>query len=495
VSDASPEERMGFVERVLLAPDGTPLGERLDDWQRQDLAAATAGDRHVWWERPRTHSKTEDAAAVALTDLVLGPPGQRIPLAATDTDQAALVLDSLRQFVARSPLLSGSLRVLRREVVYDSRDSSVEVLPADSAGSWGWRPSLVVCDELSQWRTPAHEDFFWSLWSALGKVKGARILVCLTAHWDRTGLAWRVRKQVRRDPRWAFSRRAQCASWIRPEFLDEQRRLLPDHLFRMLHLNEWTQVGGSFFTWQEIDGIFTGAPARGDGPVAVGVDLGLTRDRTAVAVVRLHAPGRHRWPLVMPDGTRHAPYGTAPSPDEPTVAVEDLLTWTPRGGTKVDLTDVEEHVARIARALGAVVVVDAYQAALLAQRLRGRGLNVEEVAFTTTSRRDIYATLFDLVRRGCLKSIRHEGLREELSNLEVIASGTSWRPDHPSGGHDDLAIAVGLGAWNLARHYRAPFPQFYERIGRADRIGGPRIDAADIRRRMEEPQVVRARQV
>lgn len=77
-----------------------------------------------------------------------------------------------------------------------------------------------------------------------------------TAHWDRTGLCWQLREKVEHDPAWHFSVHSQCASWIRPEFLEEQRRLLPDHLFRMLHLNEWTTVGAEFLTWDEIEAVF-----------------------------------------------------------------------------------------------------------------------------------------------------------------------------------------------------------------------------------------------
>src|SRR3972149_5428667 len=152
-----------FVERVLTRADGTPLGQRLDSWQRQDFAVALRTTKHLWRELPRGHSKTQDAGAVALATLVLGAPGQRIFFAATDADQAALAFDSLRGFVRRSPLLSNALRVLRREVVYEEHDSIVTVLSADAASSWGLRPSLVVADEVAQWRTPAHEEFFWSL--------------------------------------------------------------------------------------------------------------------------------------------------------------------------------------------------------------------------------------------------------------------------------------------------------------------------------------------
>lgn len=142
---------------------------------------------------------------------------------------------------------------------YERRDNVATVLAADADSSWGLRPSRVVVDEFSWGRTDAHREFFWSLWSALGKVRGARILVATTAHWDRNGLCWQVCEQVKDDPAWHFSVRGQCASWVSPTFLEEQRRLLPAYLYEMLHANRWTQAGAEFLTWDEIDAIFDSA--------------------------------------------------------------------------------------------------------------------------------------------------------------------------------------------------------------------------------------------
>jgi hypothetical protein len=228
---------LAFFRDRLTHPDGRSYGDCLDAWQREDFERAFYDHQHhVWWERPRGHSKTMDAGAVGLFH-ILATPGARAYLTACDRDQAALCFDSLAGFVRRSEELSSLVRVGRFEVSSPRTDALLTVLAADAPGSWGLRPSLVVADELSAWRGQAAEEFFWSLYSSLGKMPG-RMLVATTAGWDRASLAWKLREAIREDPAWIFSRRAQCASWVAADFLEAQRRVLPEHVFQMLHMNE-----------------------------------------------------------------------------------------------------------------------------------------------------------------------------------------------------------------------------------------------------------------
>ncbi|MCH7716529.1 MAG: hypothetical protein IH876_10395 [Gemmatimonadetes bacterium] len=120
-----------FLEDVLTLPDGRSYGASLDGWQREDFAAAFGANKHVWWERPRGHSKTMDGGAFALHHLLSGV-GRRVFLGATDKDQAALAHDSLRGFIQRSELLQASLKVDRWKITARSTDSTLEVLDADA---------------------------------------------------------------------------------------------------------------------------------------------------------------------------------------------------------------------------------------------------------------------------------------------------------------------------------------------------------------------------
>src|SRR5262249_8459005 len=104
----------------------------------------------------------------------------------------------------------------------------------------------------------------------------------------------------------------------------------------------------------------------------------------------------------------------------------------------------------LATKFGANIVLDPWQGALMAQRLRARGLTVEEQAFTAESRRKLFGTLLDLVRTGRLRCQPHEELRRELLGLEVEETASGWRVDHRVGRHDDHVVAVALACSRAA---------------------------------------------
>lgn len=413
---------LAFLADVLTLPDGKSYGASLDAWQREDFGAAFGTSCHLWWERPRGHSKTMDAAAFALHHL-LSAPGRRAYFAAVDRDQAALAHDSLRGFIRRTPLLRDALKVDRWRVTAPSTGSVLEVLSADAASSWGLRPSLVVADELSMWRGDGAEEFFWSLFSALGKVPDARMLVSTTAGWDRTSLCWKLREQIESDPAWAFSRRGQCASWVSADFLEQQRRILPEHVYRRLHGNEWTEAGGAYLTYAEVESIFGAERVLScqEREHYLGLDIGLSGDATAASV--LHREGE-------------------------AVLVHDLVSWQGTRSDKVRLEDVEAWVLDAAqhRYSGAVLHADPWQAVGLLQRLGGAGVRCEEATFSQQYRGHLFQNLLELVRGGRLRCFPHETLRDELLSLEFREVGGSLRVDHPSGGHDDHAVAVAVAA-------------------------------------------------
>lgn len=412
---------LSFLEDVLTLPDRRSYGASLDGWQRDDFAAAFGG-QHVWWERPRGCSKTMDAAAFALHHM-LSAQGRRIYFAAVDRDQAALAHDSLRSFISRSPLLREALKVDRWKITARSTDSTLEVLAADAASSWGLRPSLVIADELSQWRGEPAEELFYSLYSALGKVPGARMMIVTTAGWDRTSLCWKLREQVKDDPAWVFSRIGQCASWVSPDFLEQQRRLLPEHVYRRLHENQWVESGGAYLTYAEVERIFAGERVMEcqSGAHYLGLDVGLSGAATAACV--LHREG---------DG----------------VVVHDFATWQGTQAAKVRLADVEEWIkdAAVRRYSGAVLAADPWQAVSTLQRLRDVGVRCEEATFTQQYRGHLFQNLLELVRGQNLKCFPHEVLKDELLALEFREIGGNLRVDHPSGGRDDHAVALAVAA-------------------------------------------------
>jgi hypothetical protein len=88
------------------------------------------------------------------------------------------------------------------------------------------------------------------------------------------------------------------------------------------------------------------------------------RWRTVVSVCHLE-------PVLAGDGSSRAER----------MVLDRMLTWTPHGGGRVSLSEVEDAVYLAASSFGAPVVIDPWQAVGMAERLRGRGVFVEELSF------------------------------------------------------------------------------------------------------------------
>jgi len=117
----------------------------------------------------------------------------------------------------------------------------------------------------------------------------------------------------------------------------------------------------------------------------------------------------------------------------------------------------------------APLFVDPWQALLLLERLRGKGVDAREFPFTGGGRQKVFGTLLDVIRRRCLRSHPHPVLKQELLSLEVKESLSGYRVDHKSGGHDDATVAIGLALQGLPLGERGEY--FPEAVGSRDTAG------------------------
>jgi len=377
--------------------------------------------RHAYLGRPRGHSKTGDAGTEAVTELMLGDPGRELYCAAADEEQARTLLRDVVGKFRRNPLLGASVDITRNEITVRATGSRLRVLAADAPTAYGLRPNWIVCDELAWWKK---RDLWDALWSASVKNPKCRVIVITTAGWDFTSIVREVWEMARREENWYFSDRGPCAPpWIAAEDLEQQRRTLPGHVFARLHENRWVAGVGAYLTKDEVDGVFVDAIPAQAGPVAIGVDLGLSRDRSVIAVCR---------------GAEGA------------VWVERLFTYLPGPREeKVDLASVELAVRQAAVSYGGRVILDPWQAVFMEQRLAAKGIRAESFVFTPENRRKLFGTLLDLIRSGRLRCREHGELRKELLGLNVAETPGGWKVEHKGGAHDDHVVAVALAAQAL----------------------------------------------
>ncbi len=434
-----PDGALGIVGGLVLE-DGRRWGEAAFPWQSADARAVLdlVGPRRHFWTRPRGASKTTDAAGVAVAALLgQAPPAARGYVFAADRDQAGLLLDSIEGFVGRTPGLAGGLDVQAWKVVATRTGATLEILAADAASSWGLRPWFVVVSEFAAWPETQGPVRLWrSIFSALPKVPGSRLLVESNAG-DPAHFAAGVLERARRQPdRWRLSEIPGPTPWLDPADLAEQRAELPEWEFARLHENVWIESDDRLSSVDDLRACSTLSDwplaRRRDVPYLLTLDVGLKHDRTVCAVTH---------PEARQDAAGFR------------VVLDRMAAWQGSRRDPVSLDLVESYVLQAARDYQVSgILLDPYQAAQLAQRLRARGVRVDEFAFTAASVGRLGAALHTSIRDHALAlpPAEHEEpeaaeLHEELAHVRLRESSPGvYRLDHDHGRHDDRAVALAL---------------------------------------------------
>lgn len=419
------------VLAILPLEDGRRWIDAAHDWQREDALAVLDGRAPFnFLTRSRGSSKTGDEAAVATSVLVAADHRLRAYWLAADADQGRLAVDAIAGYVARTPSLAGRVEVQARRVVVPETGAVLEVLPADAPGAWGLTPHWVFVDELANWADgPAARRLWEAASSAVAKRPDARMVVLTTAS-SPDHFAHKILVHARGSELWRTSERHGPAPWMAADRLEEQRRRLPDAVFRQLFMNEWTSAAGSFLDPAVVDAAFCLEGPALDRPsgwetatYAAALDLGVVSDRTVLAV-------GHR------DGDR--------------VVLDRMVAWQGSRARPVDFAEVEAAIVEAHERFNFTLRLDPWQGLDLAQRLRGRGVPAEEFTFTASSKQRLAATLLSAINAGNLALYEADGLREELLGLRLVQSKSGlWSFDHRSGGHDDRAVALSLLAVSL----------------------------------------------
>jgi hypothetical protein len=193
-----PGGRMHFRTTQILLENGSRKGDHLDPFQIEDYDGL---DRrpHGLLLRPRGWDKSGCAGDEIVTDLVTGPPRQRLYALACDLGQIGLLKEDVGSKFRRNPLLRSLIKETATTITMKATDSRFEILPYDIAGMWGLRPSRVIIDEMSEF-PPKAEEAWTALWTASGKVANARMLIISTPGFSADSLLHRVRAMAEQNP-------------------------------------------------------------------------------------------------------------------------------------------------------------------------------------------------------------------------------------------------------------------------------------------------------
>ncbi|MHB8397808.1 MAG: terminase TerL endonuclease subunit [Candidatus Limnocylindrales bacterium] len=312
-----------FIEAFARHSKGEWAGQplRLARWQRglvNELMAAGAGGRRRhrigYIGLPRKNGKSTLGAALALYGLLAdGEPGAEVYSCAGDRRQAEIVFGEAKRMVEAEPELRSVVRVARYHL--EGPDHSIyRVLSADAALQQGLNPSFVIFDEVHVQPT---ED----LWNAMTLGSGTRrqplIVGLTTAGFDEATLAYRLYEYGRnleagvvddptfffawygappdapyRDPAtWALANPALSGpgAFLKADDFAAAVRTTTESPFRRFRLNQWTQSAEEWLPAGAWAACRSELELDRRLPIAVGIDLALTHDTTALVVAQRQA--------------------------------------------------------------------------------------------------------------------------------------------------------------------------------------------------------------
>jgi hypothetical protein len=442
VTEPTPDP-VAFVRQQIVLADGRRVGAALDDdqWIEEDVlapvferdAASLPRFRLVYLELPRGHWKSGGAAAIALTEAVLFPDTD-VVVAAADTDQARIVIENLDGYLSRNAGLGRRFKRKRDEFSVRENRSRIRVISSDAPTAWGLggthRRFRLICDELTVWKS---EDLWLALASATGKTPDVQTIVISNAGYSQSGWQWRVRESAgESDWGYLLSVDGVLASWITDEWIEQMRTLLPGPAFDRVIGNRWTSESGDFVSreqWRRcVDlGLAERSWTPAHGTVFVGLDLGLTHDRTALAAVYL---------------------------DKQTVVLDELQVWQGSREEPVEIASVERALVDLRRRHPRLrVLADPWQLKSSIQRLSAAGVSIEEHAFAPSAIAKLSSLLYEVISGATLRVFDDQQLEEEMLGLQVVQSPSGWRFDHRAQGYSDRAVALAM-ATRAAIRYR-----------------------------------------
>jgi len=309
---------------------GEPMA--LEDWQQEifdDVLSLDERHEPLWASvaivLPRKNGKTTMLAAYALYRLLEDGGQPEILLAAASDKQAGRLFDAVVSFVRQSPDLSDRLtiRAYIGEIVRKDGGGKILRMSSSPERLHGYNPSLVICDEVAQWRTPNLRKAWEALTTGGGARKQPQTFTISTAgeaserHGGILGRIIDGNEQMgevdRRDAltvsrnragktivfNWSARtvdpadtkavKAANPASWITEEFLARQAANpeLTTAAFLQLHACVWSDSEDQWFTLEQVEDAAVGATLKDGDKIALGFDGSERDDATALIACRL----------------------------------------------------------------------------------------------------------------------------------------------------------------------------------------------------------------
>ena len=407
------ERAVGFFRDCLVHTKGEWRGRPLTlaPWQANGIIRPLFG-----WKRgnvrryrtlfcmvPRKAGKSTLAAGIALYLLFCDDePAGEIYGAASDRQQAGIILEMAKAMVAASPALRSRAKVYARSIVVPATGSSYRVVSSDAYSAHGFSPSGIIFDEV---HTQPNRELFDALTTDMGARRQPLTVAISTAGYERESLCYQmyelssnVRDGLIKDDSLlpVISEAPQDSVWTAPE---TSRKAHPgigistteefiavecakalhlpsyENSFRRLLLNQWTGQETRWISMEQWDRNEHPLPDISGRECTAGLDLSTTTDLSCFC-------------LAVPDGrlAHLVPHFWAPAEQIRQRALRDQVpyeTWGRQGyiettpGASIDYGIIRARINEIAdRANNRTIAYDPWNATGLVKDLTADGFNM-----------------------------------------------------------------------------------------------------------------------
>lgn len=292
------------------------LDSNLAPFQKTIARAVFDAEREIVAVLPRGSAKSTTAALLAVHH-VLTTPRPSVYVGAGSREQAR-VIGRMIERLARHPALKNSgLQIRHDELRTGLRETVLQVVPADGARAHGWeRPTLLIGDEVWSWND-REPTLLGAMATSLIKNPQAKLVLISTAASTLDSQLGRLRARalalpdVQRDGarleargdglRWlewsvpddakpddlAIVKAANPAPWITKDALRQQRARVTTVEWAQFHQCRWGVGTGAWLPPGAWAACAADYEVEAGTEVIVGVDVGGSRDGTAVVAVDL----------------------------------------------------------------------------------------------------------------------------------------------------------------------------------------------------------------
>lgn len=422
--------------------DGSPLTRHVERYRRRLLEDAETVDEAgrlryslVLSGRAKKNWKTADAMLYGLKVLTgASPGGNQVYVVANDQGQAADDLDLAKKIIKANVTLQDWVRPRKNVIERKDGDGFMEILPAqDAIGQHGKTYRLLVVDEIHGYR---NYDLLEALAPDPTRGDVQQWITSYASIYHRPGVPlfdFLQMAKAGQDPRLLFSWYAadyttdpeadglspedranpSRGTWAHAGYLEQQRRRLPSHKYRRLHLNLPGLPEGSAYQAEPVmdaieRGVLQRAPVAGI-TYAAFVDMsGGSSDDAVLAIGHQDGAGRAVLDVVQDQGAR--------PPFDPRKAVERFVVTLKTYG------------------VGAVTG-DKYAGETFVSDFASKGIGYHVSAETKSELYEAFEPRLNA----------REAVLLDAPTLEQQLLGLVWRGgriDHPGGEHDDYANAA-----------------------------------------------------